>query len=130
MLRVPAGPWRMSPEALVFGLVWSNSMQSLLALAFGFAVAGMLSSGYQLLTLQPPSFRLLQEGARAQALAAVAFLLFAAPFIIVRNTIRGARVGRGGFGIAMMAALVAGFWSLMSGTVLVMALRAVGQLVA
>jgi hypothetical protein len=120
----------MSPESLVLALLWSNSMQSLLALSIGFAVAGLLSSGYQLLTLQPPSFRLLHESERSQALAAVPFLLFAAPFIIIRNTIRGTRVGTGGFGFAMMAALVAGFWSLMSGTVLVMALRAVGQLVA
>lgn len=120
----------MSPEALVFGLVWSNSAQSLLALALGFAVAGVLSSGYQMLTLQPASFRLLQEGERRQALAAVPFLLFAAPFIIMRNIVRLGRVGGGSFGFAMMATIVAGFWSLMSGTVVVMTLRSVGVLVA
>ncbi|MBM3529849.1 MAG: hypothetical protein FJX62_17325 [Alphaproteobacteria bacterium] len=120
----------MSPEALVFSLVWSNSAQSLLALAIGFAVAGLLSSGYQMLTMQPASFRLLHEGERNQALAAVPFLLFAAPFIIVRYTIRLSQVGRGGFGFGMMAALVAGFWSLMSGTVVVMALSSIGRLVA
>jgi hypothetical protein len=120
----------MSPEALVFGLVWSQSMQSLLALAIGFAVAGLLSSGYQMLTLQPASFRLLHEGERRQALAAVPFLLFAAPFIIIRNTIRASQLGGGGFGFAAIAALVAGFWSLMSGTIVVMALTSVGRLVA
>ena len=120
----------MSPEALVFALVWSNSVHSLLALAIGFAVAGLLASGYQLLTLQPASFRLLNEPERKVALAAVPFLLFAAPFIIVRNTIRGARIERRSFGIAAMASFVAGFWSLMSGTVVVMALEAFGRLVA
>ena len=120
----------MSPEALVFALIWSNSMHSLLALALGFAVAGLLSSGYQLLTLQPASFRLLHEGERNRALAAVPFLLFAAPFIIIRNTIRGRRIEGRGFGPAAVAAFVAGFWSLMSGTVVVMALEAVGRLVA
>jgi hypothetical protein len=120
----------MSPEALVFGLVWSNSGQSLIALALGFAFAGLLSSGYQLLTLQPASFRLLHEGERNRALAAVPFLLFAAPFIIIRNAIRARRAAGGNFGFAAMAAFVAGFWSLMSGTVLVMTLQALGHLVA
>ena len=120
----------MSPEALVFALVWSDSMRSLLALAIGFAVAGALSSGYQLLTLQPASFRLLHEAERNRALAAVPFLVFAAPFIIIRNTIRGARIEGGNFGFAALAAIVAGLWSLMSGTVVVMALKAIGHLVA
>ena len=120
----------MSPEALVYGLVWTNSVHSLMALALGFAVAGLLSSGYQLLTLQPASFKLLHEGERQRALAAVAFLLFAAPFIIVRNTVRGSRVEGRGFGAAALAAFVAGFWSLMSGTFVVMTLEAIGRVVA
>ena len=120
----------MSPEALVFGLIWSDSARSLLDLAIGFAVAGMLASGYQLLTLQPASFHLLHEGERNRALAAVLFLLFAAPFIIVRNTVRGTRINGRNFAFAALAALVAGFWSLMSGTVVVMALEAVGRIVA
>jgi hypothetical protein len=129
-IGVAVGAFSMSPEALVFALVWSDSARSLLDLAIGFAVAGMLSSGYQLLTLQPASFRLLHDGERNRALAAVPFLLFAAPFIIVRNTIRGARFDGRNFGFAALAALVAGFWSLMSGSVVVMALEAVGRLVA
>jgi hypothetical protein len=120
----------MSPEALVFKLIWSNSMQSLVTLALGFGVAGLLSSGYQLLTLQPPSFRVLHEAERNKALAAIPFLLFAAPFIIIRSTVRGARIARGSFGFAMMASLVAGLWSLLSGTIVVMVLRAVGRVIA
>jgi hypothetical protein len=120
----------MSPEDLVYGLIWSDSVHSMMALAIGFAVAGMLASGYQLLTLQPPSFHLLQESERNRALAAVPFLIFAAPFIIVRNTLRGSSVNGRNFGFAMMAALVAGLWSLMSGTVVVMTLEAVGRIVA
>jgi hypothetical protein len=120
----------MSPEAMVYSLVWSDSVHSLLALAIGFAIAGLLSTGYQLLTLQPASFRLLHEGERKRALAAVPFLLFAAPFIIVRNTLRGRQVEGRGFGAAALAAFVAGFWSLMSGTFVVTALEAVGRIVA
>ena len=99
----------MSPEALVYGLIWSNSVHSLLALAIGFAFAGMLSSGYQLLTLQPASFRLLHDSERSAALAAVPFLLFAAPFIIIRNTVRGRRIEGRNFGAAAFAAFLAGF---------------------
>jgi len=120
----------MTPEDLVLGLVWSDSMRSMLALAIGFAVAGLLSSGYQLLTLQPPSFKLLHEAERRQALAAVPFLVFAAPFIIIRNIVRGRRIEGRNFGFAALAAIVAGFWSLMSGTVVVMVLQALGHLVA
>ena len=114
----------MSPEKLVFALVWSDSVHSLLALAIGFAFAGLLSSGYQLMTLQPASFQLLHEGERNKALAAVPFLIFAAPYIIVRNVIRTPRVEGGNFGVAAIVAFLAGFWSLMSGTVVVMALEA------
>src|SRR5262245_24381597 len=96
----------------------------------GFAFAGLLSSGYQLLTLQPASFRLLNEGERTAALVAVAFLLFAAPFIIIRNTVRGRQIEGRKFGSAALAAFIAGFWSLMSGTIVVMALEAIGRAVA
>ena len=73
---------------------------------------------------------LLHESERKQALAAVPFLVFAAPFIIVRNTVRGRRIEGRNFGFAALAAVVAGFWSLMSGTVVVMTLQAIGHLVA
>jgi hypothetical protein len=53
------------------------------------------------------------------------FLVFAAPFIIMRNTIRGRRIERRRFEFVMLATIFAGFWSLMSGTVVVMALEAV-----
>jgi hypothetical protein len=55
--------------------------------------------------------------------------VFAAPFIIMRNTMRGARIERRRFEFVMMATVIAGFWSMMSGTFFVMALRAAGLLV-
>jgi hypothetical protein len=118
----------MTPEDLVLALFWSDSVRSLLALAIGFAVAGLLSSGYQLLTMQPPSFKLLQEGERNRALAAVPFLVFAAPFIIMRNTLRGAKIESRRFEFVMIATVLAGFWSMMSGTFFLMTLRAAGLL--
>src|SRR5262245_39541218 len=120
----------MTPEDLVLALFWSDSARSLIELGLGFAVAGMLCTGYQLMTMQQATFRLLHEPERNRALAAVPFLLFAAPFIIIRNTIRGARIEGRSFGFAALAAFLAGFWSLMSGTVVAMAFQAVGRLVA
>ena len=117
----------MSPEALVFGLVWANSVHSLLSLALGFAFAGALTNGYQAFTERPASFQLIERSPRNQALAALPFLMFAAPFIIMRNTIRGRRIEGRNFGFVAMATLVAGFWSLMSGTVVVMMFQALRQ---
>ncbi|HSV24586.1 MAG TPA: hypothetical protein VLJ17_16350 [Xanthobacteraceae bacterium] len=108
----------MSPE----------SIQLFLAVAFGFAVAGMISTGYQLLTRRAPSFRLLEGGARPETLAAVPFLAFAAPFIIMRNTLRWRRIAPRRFEFVMLATIMAGFWSMMSGTILVMGLEAVARL--
>ena len=113
----------MSPEAFFVGILASDSVHLLLSLALGFAIAGLLGSGYQVVTEQPPSFLLLNRGKPNAALAAVPFLIFTAPFIIMRNTLRGQRLEHRGFGFAMLATVIATFWSLMSGTVVVMALE-------
>jgi hypothetical protein len=104
----------------------AETVQSFFALAIGFAFAGMLASGYQAATSRPASFRLLQRGPRAQALAAVPFLVFAAPFIIMRNILRPLPIDASRFWVVMSATIVAGFWSLMSGTVAIALLGALG----
>jgi hypothetical protein len=109
----------MSPE----------SLQSCISLALGFAFAGAISTLYQLMTERPPSFRLLEQGVRPKTFAAVPFLVFAAPFIIMRNTLRGRIIERRRFEFVMLATVVAGVWSLMSGTVVVMALDALSRLI-
>jgi hypothetical protein len=108
----------MSPEAL----------NSFFSLAIGFAFAGALASGYQTFAHRPAGFGLLYSGVVPKAFAAVPFLVFAAPFIIMRNTLAGARLERRRFEFVMMATIIAGFWSLMSGTFFVMTLRAAGVL--
>lgn len=116
----PEGVPRVSGEAA----------HSFLALAIGFAVAALLATGYQALTARPLSFRLLGMGANLEAFLAVPMLTFAAPFIIMRNTIRGRRIERRRFEFVMLATMIAGLWSLLSGTVVVMALEAVGRALA
>jgi hypothetical protein len=105
-----------------------DQLQSLLALALGFALAGVLATGYQCVTQRPASFRLISRGPRLQALAALPLVIFAAPFIIMRNTMRARRLVRRRMEFVMLATVLAGFWSLMSGTLVMMALVAVGQL--
>lgn len=108
----------MSPDAL----------NSLFSLCIGFAFAGALASGYQAIVHRPAGFGLLQEGVAPSTFAAVPFLVFAAPFIIMRNTLRGVQVESRRFEFVMMATVLAGFWSLMSGTFFIMTLRATGLL--
>ena len=110
----------MSPE----------SLQSFVVLLIGFAVAGLLATGYQLVTEQPLSFRLLNQGLRVVTFLSIPVLTFAAPFVIMRNVIRGRRIERRRFEFVMLATVLAGFWSLMSGTVVVAAFKAFSQLFA
>lgn len=110
----------MSPE----------SIQNLLALALGFAVAGLCCAAYRLATSRLPSFGLIMTGPSAAAIAAVPLLVLSAPFLIMRNTVLGyAQEGRR-FEFVFLATMIAGLWSLMSGLGLVMALQACGVLAA
>jgi len=99
-------------------------VNSLFAIAIGFSVAGLCASGYRLYGLHFPSFRLLEVGPMAGRFAAVPLLIFSAPFLIMRNTLRGRQIERRPAEFVMIATVIAGLWSLMCGTVVVMALHA------
>jgi len=105
----------------------AEQIEYFFALAMGFAVAGLIATAYQWITRRPASFRLLQQGPQLATFAAVPLLVFAAPFIIMRNTLRRSDVAESSdFAVVMVATILAGGWSLMSGTVVVMALSAFG----
>ena len=104
----------------------ADSIQSFFALTIGFAFAGLLATGYQAATNRPASFRLLQAGPQPAALAAVPFLVFAAPFIIMRNILRRRHAEGWRIWVVMSATMVAGFWSLMSGTIAISLLMGLG----
>jgi hypothetical protein len=108
----------MTPEAL----------NTFFSICIGFALAGALVNGYQAVAERPAGFGLLQDGVAPRTFAAVPFLVFAAPFIIMRNTLRGMRVETRRLEFVMMATVIAGFWSMMSGTFFLMTLRAAGVL--
>lgn len=101
-----------------------QAIESLFTLGIGFAVAGLCASGYRLFGRRFPSFRLLEAGPVPGRFAAIPLLMFSAPYIIMRNTVRGRRVEGRRFEFVMVATVIAGLWSLMSGTVVVMALQA------
>jgi len=108
----------MSPEAL----------NSIFSICIGFALAGALVSGYQASSQRTAGFWLLEQGVAPKTFAAVPFLVFAAPFIIMRNTLIGRRLESRRLEFAVMATVLASFWSMMSGTFVLMSLRAVGVL--
>ncbi|HWW47554.1 MAG TPA: hypothetical protein VNZ94_06930 [Xanthobacteraceae bacterium] len=99
---------------------------ALLQLLIGFALAGMLVSGYQALLNQPPCFDLLHTQPAPAALATVPFLVFAAPFIIMRNTLTDSGRQPRRFAFVMLATILVGFWSMMSGILVVRVLGVVG----
>jgi hypothetical protein len=101
-----------------------DSITSLFALAIGFAVAGLCASGYRLYGAHFPTFRLLQMGPMPLRLAAVPLLIFSAPYLIMRNTVRGRRLEGRRFDFVVLATAIAALWSFMCGTVVVTALQA------
>jgi hypothetical protein len=105
----------MSPE----------SVQLLFALTIGFAVAGLCASAYRLITSRLPGLDLLSAGPRPSAFAALVLLIVAAPFLIMRSTFAGGGEAFDRFQVAFLATVIAGFWSMMSGMALMMALEAV-----
>jgi hypothetical protein len=98
--------------------------QSLFAVAFGFAFGGLCASFCRLVGLRAPGLRMLEAGPMLGRFAAVPLLIFSAPYLIMRNTLRGGPSERRRGEVVMIATVIAGLWSLMSGTAVVMALQA------
>ena len=105
-----------------------DSFQSFFCVAIGFAVAGSIAHGYALVVSRPLSFRVLM-GDRSEGVVAVPFLVFGAPFVIMRNILRAPKDEKPRADLVAIATVVAGFWSLMSGAVVILSLRSLGVLV-
>jgi hypothetical protein len=94
-----------------------HAVQAFQALFVGFAFAGLVASAFELFARRKASFHLLQMGG-VGAVASVPVVIFAAPFLIIRNTIRGRAIEGRPFPFVMLATIIAGFWSLACGQVL------------
>jgi hypothetical protein len=101
-----------------------EAIESFFAIGVGFAFAGLCASGYRLFGPHFPSLKLLEVGPMGVRFALIPLLVFSAPFLIMRNTLRGRRFERRHAGFVMVATVVAALWSLMSGTLVMMALHA------
>lgn len=103
-----------------------GALEAFQALALGFALAGLLATGFELLTQRRASFHLLETGG-AQALASVPLIVFSAPFIILRNTVRGRRYEKRHVSAVVLATIIACLWSLICGRVALDLLGAIGS---
>jgi hypothetical protein len=94
-----------------------HQLDALRALLFGMAFAGLLASAFQYLTDRPPSFTLLQQGGWSAVLS-VPLVVITAPFIILRNTIRGRRFERRSIFFVWLATVIACLWGMAAGKVM------------
>jgi hypothetical protein len=94
------------------------------ALFVGFAFAGLIASAFELFSQRKASFSLLQSGG-VGALASVPLVVFSAPFLILRNTVRGRQIEGRPFHFVVLASMIAGLWSLASGQLIMDVLRGV-----
>ncbi|SDU22049.1 hypothetical protein [Stappia sp. ES.058] len=80
----------------------------------GFVMAGILGSFYQLLTGEPLKFAISVE-TWVKGVFSCLLCVFAGPFIIMRNAIRGRRLDQRPIGWLVASSTIAGMWSLCSG---------------
>lgn len=99
------------------------ALEALQSLLLGFAFAGLLASAFELFTARRADFKLLQAGGFA-AVASVPVVIFSAPFLILRNTVRGRRIEGRPFMFVMLASMIAAVWSMASGRVVLDLLHA------
>ena len=75
-----------------------SAVEALKSLVLGFAFAGLLASAFELFTQRRAGFELLQGGG-VGAVASVPVVVFSAPFLILRNTVRGKRLFQNRFNV-------------------------------
>ena len=101
------------------------AFESLKTLVFGIAAAGLIATGFEAMTARRASFQLLTLGG-PKAVASVPLIVFSAPFIILRNTVRGRRYERRPVGFVALATIIACLWALACGRVLLDLLALLG----
>lgn len=94
-----------------------SAIENLQTLVLGMAFAGLLATTFELVTERRASFNLLAKGG-VTAFACLPIVAFGAPFIILRNTIRGRRIERRPVVFVMLATIIACGWGLLSGKVM------------
>jgi hypothetical protein len=106
-------------------IIQPAALEALQSLFLGFAFAGLLASAFELFTSQRADFKLLQTGGLA-AVASVPVVVFSAPFLILRNTVRGRRIEGRPFPFVLIASTAAAIWSMASGRLVLDLLHLLG----
>lgn len=86
----------------------------IMAVATGIVAAGLTSSFYQLISGRPLSFSLLAAPLPG-VITGIATLIFAGPAVIMRNAVRARVLERRAWIWLCLSAMIATFWSFMSG---------------
>ncbi|WP_102866792.1 DUF6949 family protein [Pseudovibrio exalbescens] len=84
----------------------------------GFVSAGILSSFYQLVTGEPPKFRVPFDNALKATLSMI-FVLMIGPFLLMRSGFQLYRVEGRPFGWLMASAVLSCLWSVQTGLFIV-----------
>lgn len=87
------------------------------AATVGFVSAGIIGSFYQLVTTEAPQFRVAESSFLA-GFGSVILCCFSAPFIIMRNAIRGRRIEHRPLGWLFASAAISVMWSACTGIIL------------
>ncbi len=99
------------------------------AAAAGFVAAGFIGSLYQLLTDQPPKFSV-EADTILKGISCAFICVFAGPFIIMRQAIRGRMIENRPLGWLAASAAIAAGWSLCSGIIVIEFALAVNDTIA
>lgn len=102
-----------------------NQLDAFLAIALGFAFAGVIASLYRAWRNEPVQFELLLTGGSA-TVAAIPLLAAAGPAVIMRNTIRGRKYERRKVHFVAIATALASLWSMVIGYQLMNVLHSFG----
>jgi hypothetical protein len=94
-------------------------------MAVGYAVAGLVMSGFHLVTGQPLGFALSGKSGVAAAPLEILLRLVAGPTILVRNSL--SVQGVAGPAWLFLGVTIASFWSLCSGILLVQSFEQLGM---
>jgi hypothetical protein len=109
-------------EERIMPALSASELAAFQALIVGFAFAGFLANAFNWLTSRQPSFRMLEIGGIG-AIASVPLVVFSAPFIILRNTVRGRRYEKRNAAFVFVATLIACGWSMVAGRVIISVLQ-------
>ena len=88
------------------------------AAACGFVFAAVLATGYQALANRPARFEIVHDVGQAPLISAffrVVLIVWAAPYIIMRNAVRARLIERRPLGWLAASMFIAGVWSLCMG---------------